>query len=60
MSAGKTIRERLVWSFAAMLLLVVVLFVANLVSVFRERSAKTAAETALNMASAIDRLRLPT
>ena len=40
-----------------MLLLVVVLFLANAVSVKRERDAKQAAETAINMASAIDRLR---
>jgi methyl-accepting chemotaxis protein len=57
MHKRKTIRERLIASFGAMLLLVVVLFLANAVSVKRERDAKQAAETAINMASAIDRLR---
>jgi methyl-accepting chemotaxis protein len=40
-----------------MLALVLVLFIANFLSVVRERDAKKAAETALSMSSAIDRLR---
>lgn len=57
MNRRKTIRERLFISFSALLLLVVVLFGANFLSVMRERSAKAAAQSALDMAAAIDKLR---
>ena len=57
MRGRMTIRKRLVVSFTAMLALVVALFAANVVSVIRERDAKQAAETAISMASAIEKLR---
>ncbi len=57
MNGSKTIRERLFVSFSAMLLLVVALFFANFLSVMRERSAKAAAQSALDMAASIDKLR---
>ena len=44
-------------SFSAMLLLVVVLFITNILSVVREKGAKNAAANALAMAGAIDSLR---
>ena len=57
MNGRKTIRERLFISFSAMLLLVIALFCANFVSVMRERSAKAAAQSAIDMAASIDKLR---
>lgn len=57
MNGRNTIRKRLIVSFTAMICLVVMLFVANAISVRREREAKAAAQTALDMASAIEKLR---
>ena len=57
MKRRNTIRERLFISFSAMLLLVIALFGASFVSVMRERSAKAAAQSALDMAASIDKLR---
>jgi methyl-accepting chemotaxis protein len=57
MTGRTTIRQRLLISFGAMLALVVVLFITNILSVFREKGAKSASENALAMASAIDTLR---
>ena len=57
MSGRKTIRKRLIVSFTAMICLVVLLFGANVISVMRERDAKHAAQAALDMAGAIDKLR---
>jgi methyl-accepting chemotaxis protein len=57
MTGRTTIRQRLLISFGAMLLLVLVLFLANVFSLSRESDAKKAAENALGMAGAIDTLR---
>ncbi|ABF40775.1 methyl-accepting chemotaxis sensory transducer [Candidatus Koribacter versatilis Ellin345] len=58
MTGRNTIRKRLMISFGAIIALVVVLFIASFLSVMRERSAKAAAQTAIDMQSAIEKLRM--
>jgi methyl-accepting chemotaxis protein len=52
-----TIGKRLYMNFGAVLATVVVLFVINLLAVYREHSAKAAASQALELADATDKIR---
>jgi methyl-accepting chemotaxis protein len=52
-----TIGRKLYRNFGFVLLMVVVLFLINLLAMYRERSAKTAASQALQMAEATDKIR---
>jgi methyl-accepting chemotaxis protein len=52
-----TIGRKLYRNFGFVLLMVVVLFLVNLVAMYRERSAKAAATQALQMADTTDRIR---
>jgi methyl-accepting chemotaxis protein len=52
-----TIGKKLYVSFAAVLVMVVVLFAVNLAAVYREHSAKAAASQALQLADATDKIR---
>ncbi len=52
-----TIGRRLYSSFGAVLLMVVVLFLVNMVAVYRERTAKAAASQALELSDATDKVR---
>jgi len=52
-----TIGRKLYRNFGFVLLMVVVLFLVNLVAMFRERAAKAAASQALQMADTTDRIR---
>src|SRR3984893_8357318 len=52
-----TIGRKLYWNFGAILLMVVVLFLVNIVAMYRERSAKSAASQALQMAETTDKIR---
>ena len=52
-----TIGRKLYRNFGFVLLMVVVLFLVNLVAMYRERAAKAAASQALQMADTTDRIR---
>ena len=52
-----TIGRKLYRNFGVVLLMVVVLFLVNLVAMYRERAAKAAASQALQMADTTDRIR---
>ena len=58
MTGRNTIRKRLLISFTAMIALVVLLFAANALSLRREADAKAAAQSALDMANSIEKLRM--
>ncbi len=55
--AGMSIGKKLYWSFGAILVMVVVLFMVNIVAMYREHTAKSAASQALDMAETTDKIR---
>ncbi|MGH9513379.1 MAG: methyl-accepting chemotaxis protein [Terriglobales bacterium] len=52
-----TIGRKLYWNFGAILLMVVILFLVNIVAMYRERSTKAAAAQALQIAETNDKIR---
>src|SRR5271165_4567282 len=52
-----TIGRKLYWNFGAILLMVVILFLVNIVAMFRERGTKAAASRTLQVAETSDEIR---